>query len=382
MELYCGIDVSKSEHAVCTKNEKLENMDRMSIANNIHGFRKFEERIPKEATIGMEATGEYHKPLESWLKSKGYKVYVFNPRKTKNLANVDNVAVKTDPVDAATLAEFMARGFHKTQKQWNNKYPELRQLTRARIALVNDQIRIKMRVLTRLAVVFPEYETLFAVNFKKTFNELLLKYTTPENFAKLDQCQLSQELISLSMGSMREKKAKEIIETAKNSIGIKNEAYAEEIRISLRYVVQLEKDIAHLNRKIREAMQKIEQPITTIKGIDVPLAASIIAEVGDIGQFRSRRALFNFTGMAPTIRQSGKYKRKSEHMGKFGNKYLRTAIWLSAISCINHNKEFRDYFYKKHAIDKKPKMTAVGAVCRKLAYRIHYLMKNETDLKQ
>lgn len=60
--------------------------------------------------------------------------------------------------------------------------------------------------------------------------------------------------------------------------------------------------------------------------------------------------------MAPTIRQSGKYKCKSEHMGKFGNKYLRTAIWLSAISCTNHNKELIEYFYKKHAIEKKPMM--------------------------
>ncbi|MCK4499766.1 IS110 family transposase [Candidatus Babeliales bacterium] len=379
MQLFCGIDVSKSSHAVCIKNEKLETIAGISITNNLDGFRKIEKRVPKTAIVGMEATSEYHKPLEHWLKEKGYEVYVFNPRKTKNFAKVNHIVTKTDKVDAAMLAEFMAMGFYKTQKQWKNKYPELRQFTRARFALVNDQSRIKVRVLTRLAIIFPEYDTMFSSNFGKTFTELLLKYTSPDNFAKQTHKQLTAEIVSLSKGILRDKKAKEIIETAKNSIGIKNEAYVEDIRINLKYIKELEKDINHLNRKIREKMQPIEQSITDTKGIDVPLAATIIAEVGDISQFKSRRALFNFTGMVPMIRESGNYKAGNRHMAKYGNKYLRTAIWLCAISCINHNKEFREYFYKKHKVDKLSKMSAVGAVCRKLTYRIHYIMKNEMN---
>jgi transposase len=379
MQLFCGIDIAKNEHRICIKNEKQENVNCISITNNMEGFSKLERAVPKKVVIGMEATCEYHKPLEHWLKERGYEVYVFNPRKTKNFAKVNHVVTKTDKVDAAMLAEFMAMGFYRTQKQWVNKYPVLRQLTRARFALVIDQSRIKLRVLTRLAVIFPEYETLFSTNFKKTFTEMLLKYTTPENFAKLSNEKLTAEIIPLSMGLFREKKAKEIIETAKNSIGIKNEAYVEEVRINLKYIKEIEKDIKHMDRKIREEMMKIEQPITKIKGIDIPLAASIITEIGDISQFRSRKALFNFTGIVPIVKESGKYKADNRHMAKYGNKYLRTSIWLSAISCINHNKEFRDYFYKKHSNEKKKKMAAVGAVCRKLTYRIHYMMKNEMN---
>ena len=211
MQLFCGIDVSKSSHAVCIKNEKLETIAGISITNNLDGFRKIEKWVPKTAIVGMEATSEYHKPLEHWLKEKRYKVYVFNPRKTKNFAKVNHIVTKTDKVDAAMLAEFMAMGFYKTQKQWKNKYPELRQLTRARFALVNDQSRIKVRVLTRLAIIFPEYETLFSSNFGKTFTELLLKYTSSDNFAKQTHKQLTAEIVSLSKGILRDKKAKEII---------------------------------------------------------------------------------------------------------------------------------------------------------------------------
>lgn len=241
-ELYCGIDVAK--------NEKLEKVDSIHISNDLRGFSRFEERVPKSAVVGMEATSEYHKPLENWLKGKGYQVYVFNPRKTKSFASVNHIATKTDKVDAEMLAEFMAMGFHRTQKQHNNKYPELRQLTRARLAMVNDQIHFKVRVLTRLAVVFPEYESLFSANFGRSFTELLAKHTSPESFAKLSGEQLTAELIPMSMGLFRHRKAMEIIEAVKSSVGITNEAYVEEIRINLKYIQELEKDINRLNKNI------------------------------------------------------------------------------------------------------------------------------------
>lgn len=377
MELYCGIDIAKDKHAVCIRNEKFDVVDKLEITNNLKGFQRFAERVPKSAVVGMEATGEYHKPLESWLSGKEYAVSVFNPRKTKNFAKVNHIVTKTDKVDAAMLAEFMAMGFHKTQKQWKNKYPELRQLTRARLALVTDQTRFKLRVLTRLAVLFPEYEKLFSESFGKSFTEVLAKYTSPESFANIPPEQLIAEISTASRGMLESAKALEIIDAAKNSVGIKNEAYAEEIRINIRYVSELEKDIKRLDRKIREQMKSIKQSITKLRGISTVSAASIIAEIGDVSQFKSRRALFNFTGMTPMIRESGKYNSRQMHMGKYGNKYLRTTLWLASISCINHNEEFKNYFIKKHYVDKKPKMTAVGAVCRKLTYRVYHIMKNE-----
>ena len=375
-KLFAGIDVAKNKHKVVVKNEEYEIVESFWVENNQRGFNKALSRIPVGTVVGLEATSEYHKTLVNFLKSKGYKVYVFNPRKTKNFAKINHIATKTDKVDAGMLADFIILGLHKTQKQWTNKYPELRQLTRARLNLIHDQNRYKLRVLNRLAVVFPEYEKLFSQNFGVTFTNLLAKYTYPGNFSVLDAQTLGKELISMSKGILRENKALEIIETARRSVGIRDKiaGYIEEIRTNIRYIQELEKDIKRFDRKIEEQMEGIDQKLTTIRGIDLSTAATIMAEAGDMEDFRGRRSFFNFTGIVPTIKESSKYKGKSR-MSKHGSKYLRTAIWLGAISCINHNKAFQMYFIKKHHIDKKPKMVAVGAVCRKLTYNMYRIMK-------
>ena len=376
-KLFAGIDVGKEKHRVVVKDGNYKILESFGFKTDYRGFTELAKRVPVNAVVGLEATNEYDKPLVNFLRNKEYEVYVFNPRKTKSFAKVNHIATKTDQVDAKILADFMVMGFYKTQKQFTNKYPEIRQLTRARLKLIHDQNKYKLRVLNRLYVIFPEYEHLFGENFGVTFTRLLEKYTYPENFSSLDAEKLGKEMIKLSKGILREDRAEKIIAAAKKSIGIRNEVdgYIEEIRINLKYIQELEKDVKGLDRKIRERMMDVDQKLTTIKGINVSLAATIISEIGDIEKFRNRRALFNFTGMAPAVKQTGKYERNRNHMSKHGSKYLRTAIWQAAISCINHNKVFRMYFIKKHSIDKKQKMTAVGAVCRKLTYQIYRIMK-------
>lgn len=376
-ELFAGIDVGKEKHRIVVKDENYKILESFGFKTDYLGFSELAKRVPLNAVVGLEATNEYDKPLVSFLRNKGYEVYVFNPRKTKSFARVNHIATKTDKVDAKTLADFMVMGFHKTQKQFTNKYPEIRQLTRARLKLVLDQNKHKARVLNRLYVIFPEYESLFSENFGVTFTKLLEEYACPENFSILDAEKLGKEMRALSKGVLREDRAEKIIETAKQSVGIRNgvEGYLEEIKINLKYIQELGKDIKRLDRKIQEKMTGVDQKLTTINGIDTPLAATIISEIGEIEKFKNRRALFNFTGIVPTVKETGNYKRHTNHMSKHGSKYLRTAIWQAAISCINHNKVFRMYFIKKHDIDKKPKMTAVGAVCRKLTYQIYHIMK-------
>ena len=72
MQLFCGIDVSKSSHKVCIKNEKFETVAGISVTNNIDGFRNVEKLVKKRTIVGMEATSEYHKPLEHWLKNQDW----------------------------------------------------------------------------------------------------------------------------------------------------------------------------------------------------------------------------------------------------------------------------------------------------------------------
>ena len=374
--LACGIDVSKGRHEVVLKSKERK-LQAFSLKNDREGFMKFLEKVPKDAIVGMEATNQYHKTLEWFLKNNGYPVYVFNPRKTHNFGAVNHFRMSTDKMDAEKLADFILMGFHETQKQRKDKYPVIKQYCRLRMKLLKDKVKYQSRILNRLSVVFPEFESLFAVNFGVTYTEILEKYTQPERFAELSVGVLGKELASFSMGILKEERAEKIINAAKGSVEIREniDGYTEEIKTCIKYVKELDTDIERITKKIRSLMDDIPQNLTKIRGIDMPLAASIISEIGDISQFSGRKALFNFTGMTPTVKQSGKFTGQSR-MSKNGSKHLRTAIWLAAICCINHNKVFRDYFMKKTLVDKKRKIVAVGAVARKLSYHVYASLKN------
>ena len=68
--------------------------------------------------------------------------------------------------------------------------------------------------------------------------------------------------------------------------------------------------------------------ISSIDGIGPNLAARIIAEIGDIEEFKSREALVAYAGLDPHIYQSGDQEGKHLKISKKGNKYLRCLLFL------------------------------------------------------
>ncbi len=64
----------------------------------------------------------------------------------------------------------------------------------------------------------------------------------------------------------------------------------------------------HLDKAIRSVVQATRSPLLSIPGIGPPLAAMILAEIGDIHRFSSPDKLQAFAGLQPSIYQSGKFK--------------------------------------------------------------------------
>jgi transposase len=95
-----GIDVSKSFFDV-NLGEEINHYD-----NTEEGFKQFTSKISKSDRIVMESTGRYHKRLEKYLISKGYKAYVINPIRIRNFAKSLGILAKTDKIDAKVIRLF------------------------------------------------------------------------------------------------------------------------------------------------------------------------------------------------------------------------------------------------------------------------------------
>ena len=66
-------------------------------------------RQAKVARVCLEATGTYHLDVAAALHDAGFEVMVVNPKAARRFAEAMMSRAKTDPVDAALLAEFAER---------------------------------------------------------------------------------------------------------------------------------------------------------------------------------------------------------------------------------------------------------------------------------
>jgi transposase len=123
-----------------------------------------------------------------------------------------------------------------------------------------------------------------------------------------------------------------------------------------------------------EALCKL---LCSIPGIGQIIAPVVIAEIGDITQFPSGKALVAFAGLDPKVKQSGRGLHHNTHLTKRGSPYLRKALFIAASVAEQKNPEFKKYYEKKRLEGKFYKEATV-AVARKILYRIFAVWKRQT----
>lgn len=101
-----GCDVSSTEIVIACANA---NQAVKTIANNRKAITAWLKQLPKDAIIGMEATGRYHHTLADCAAASGHRVYVINPKYLSLYAKGVGQRGKTDPLDASVIARYVAR---------------------------------------------------------------------------------------------------------------------------------------------------------------------------------------------------------------------------------------------------------------------------------
>lgn len=252
----------------------------------------------------------------------------------------------------------------------------LRQLSRYRLALVDEIGDCKRRIIALLDQVFPEYEKLFSDTFGSSSKELLLNYPTPEDLLEIPTRKLQNLLNKSSHGRFGKDKAEQLKTAAKNTFGITfaKEAFSFQIRQIMAQIIFLEKQLDELEKQIANLLHETNQYITTISGISDTLGAIIIGEIGDINRFERLNQLVAFAGLDVTVKQSGEFSGTKNRISKRGSPYLRRAIWLAAQRAAFCDPILSEY-YQSLKSRGKHHLTAVGAVARKLCNIIFAILK-------
>ena len=378
-----GIDIGKNHHeASIVSPEGKQISPSLRFATTHKGADSLMSFIFKNignspCVFDMEATGHYWYPIYSFLKAKGYTIYVINPIQSDSLRKMYIRQTKNDSIDSFLIAEVIRFGQFGTTSMADENILAMRQLCRYRDSVISSRTEIKLRIGTIMEQIFPEYEKQFSSLWVSTSMGILEKYLTPENIENAPIDELFEITKDKSHNRLTRAKAISIKEAAADTFGIKiaQDAFSFQLKQLIDRMNFLDKQIEALDCQILEYYENFDCYLHTIPGIGMIAAATILAEIGDINRFKSSSALVAFAGIDPTVRQSGEFSGTHNHMSKRGSPYLRHAIFLAATTCSFHNSPLNAY-YKKKRDQGKHHLTATGAVARKLTSVIYAVLRD------
>jgi transposase len=319
-----GIDVAQKE-LVVSLGRMYEDLTIDIYANKVFANRNkgFDALIVwtkklTDSTIStrfvMEATGVYHESLAYFLVGHAEEVSIVLPNKISNYFRTLEVKTITDNTSCEAITRF---GLERKLELWQRPKPifkKLKQLCRERDQVVDERTMVKNQFHAEQAEAEPNGSSI--VRIKKR------------------------------------------------------------IQLLDRQEKEIKKEIAELVKKDAHASQATFV-ITSIPGVGLLTAATVLAETNGFELIRNKRQLSSYAGLDVKEKQSGTSIKGKSKISKRGNRYLRKSMHLPALAAIRSNDQFKQIFIRivsKHSI----KMKAVVAVQRKLLELIYILYKTNT----
>jgi transposase len=140
----------------------------------------------------------------------------------------------------------------------------------------------------------------------------------------------------------------------------------------------LEKQIAACDSALAKIIAEDEtlktkaQRLDTIPGVGAVTAATVLAELPELGQI-SDQAAAALVGVAPYNRDSGG-QAGARHIGG-GRTAVRCALYMATLSAVRYDPILKAFYTRLRAAGKKPKVALVASM-RKLVLLMNRLLKN------
>jgi transposase len=309
-----GIDVAhKTLGVVLSVGEKAGKAQ--EFANTASGHQALVKalRAARVERVCLEATGSYHLDLALTLDAAGLAPMVVNPRAAKRFAEALLTRTKTDAVDAAVLAQFAQRMPFEPWQRPDDQALALRACARRLEALNRAKTEAKNQL-----------------------HALTQTQTTP-------QVVLADVRLTITQCEVQIK----------------------DLRTWAAGLIQAD---THL--------KEIFELLVSVKGIATASAIQLMGELLVLPADMRAKQWVALAGLDPRQNISGTSVHKKPRLSKAGNRYLRLALYMPALSAARHDRYVNGYYRHLIADRGLKKIQAVCAVMRKLLHAIHGMLKS------
>jgi transposase len=323
--VYVGIDLHRKRSQVCVVDEVGERVLARQIGNEPATVRALLAELDSPV-VALEAAYGWEW-LADLLERERVELHLAHPLRTRAIASA---RVKTDAVDAATLAHLLRTGLLPEAWVAPRQVRDLRELLRQRVALVHLRTSLKNRVHALLARhgVQQVHSDLFGLAGRRFLAELLLR---PPQRARLEQL--------------------------------------------LRLIDSFDSEVELLTTEIDRLARADERvPILTcLPGIGRYTALLVISEIGDVARFPSAAKLCSYAGLVPTVRASAG-KTRLGGISHQGPPYLRWALVEAAQTAARRGGPLRQRFERIQR--RRGRQIAKVALARQLLTLCYYGLRD------
>jgi transposase len=330
MRRVIGIDTHRTfGEVVIWEDGRLRHVGRVDMTRTaLEGFGK---NLLADDEVVIEATGNcmaVSRVLSPFVK----RVVIANPLQVKAIAHAH---VKTDKIDAGTLASLYAAGYLPEIWTPDAATERMRRLVARRYQVVRHRTRIKNEV----------HSILYA--------HLIPRCPHADLFGRLGRAWLIRQPVP-------------------------NDERAA-IERHIRELDRLGDDLRALDREIAESAldDAVIKRLLTITGVNLAVAAGLMAAIGDIGRFSSPQKLVSYFGLNPRVRQSGLGAAHHGRISKIGRSHARAMLVEAAWAAAKTPGPLHAFFVRIRA--RRGHQVAAVAVARKLTVLCWHLLTKEED---
>ena len=294
-----------------------------------------------ETRVVMEATGNYHTPVAKLLHDAGLYVSVVNAKLVHGYGNNDLRRVKTDKKDSVKLANYGLDRWltlpryvpeEDTRLLLKNCYRQYRQYSKVQTVLKNNLISL-------LDTVFPNVNRLFSSPIRGDGSEKWVDFV-----AEFWHCRCvsekSEKTFTNHYRRWCRKHGYNFSEEKAHTIHAETCGHIDVIPKSETTKLLVEQAVAQLRATsaalaaLKHEMQSLasmlpEYPVVMdLFDVGPTLGPQLIAEIGDVRRFYSKKALVAYAGLDAPPNDSGDVSGRHKSMSKIGASSLRRTLFL------------------------------------------------------
>lgn len=340
-----GIDVSKGKSMIAVMRPfgevVLTPFEVQHTASGLSELVRTLKSLVGETRVVMEATGNYHAPIALALQGAGFYVSIVNAILVHDYGNNSLRRAKTDKKDAIKLANYGLDHWltlpryvpeEDTRMMLKTCYRQYQQYTKVQTILKNNLISL-------LDTTFPGINRLFNSPIRADGREKWLDFVESfwhcECVSKLSENAFSakyQKWCQRNGYNFSQAKAQQLHSFARSCITSLPKSETTKLLVK-QAIVQLQatsSSLAALKQEMNVLAERLpEYPVVMgMFGVGPALGPQLIAEIGDVRRFHSKKALVAFAGIDAPPYQSGQMDVRSRSISKRGSSALRRTLFL------------------------------------------------------